>query len=86
MFYVDKDSAPLLIFHGDKDALVPLGQSEALAAAMKKAGVEVKLVVIKGGGHGAPGFDTPENHKLMEEFLAKHLGKTASKPEASERK
>jgi acetyl esterase/lipase len=83
IFYVSKDSAPTLIFQGDKDALVPLSQSEALAAAMKKAGVDVELVVIKGGGHGGPWFDTPENHKLVEEFLAKHLKEGASKPEGS---
>ena len=86
LYYVDKDSAPLLIFHGDKDALVPLSQSEALAEAMKKAGVEVKFVVVKGNGHGGPGFDSPENRKLIEDFLARHLGKAASKSEASARK
>ncbi len=75
LFYVSKDSAPLLIMHGDKDPLVPLSQSEVMIEAMKKAGVEAKLVVIKGGGHGSPGFDTPENRKLIEEFFAKHLGK-----------
>jgi dipeptidyl aminopeptidase/acylaminoacyl peptidase len=86
LYYVDKDSAPLLIVHGDKDPLVPLSQSEAMVEAMKKAGVEAKLVVIKGGGHGAPGFDTPENRKLIEEFFARHLGKVAAKPESSARK
>ena len=85
LFYVDKNSAPLLIVHGDKDPLVPLNQSEALVEAMKKAGVEARLVVIKGGGHGAPGFDTPENRKLIEEFFAKHLGKAERKPGASAR-
>ncbi len=78
LFYVDKDSAPLLIVHGDNDPLVPLNQSEALVKAMKKVGVEAKLVVIKGGGHGGPGFDTPDNRKLIEEFFARHLGKTES--------
>jgi acetyl esterase/lipase len=83
LFYVDKSSAPLLIVHGDKDPLVPLSQSEALVEAMKKAGVEAKLIVIKGGGHGGPGFDTPENRKLIEEFFAKNLGKSEGKQKAS---
>jgi acetyl esterase/lipase len=86
LFYVHRSSAPLLIVHGDKDPLVPLSQSLAIVEAMKKAGVEAKLVVIKGGGHGGPGFDTPENRKVIEEFFAKHLGKTASKPDASAKK
>ena len=70
--YVSKDSAPFLIMHGDQDKLVPLGQSDVLAEALKKAGVEVKLVVIKGNGHGGPGFNSPENRKLIEDFFAKH--------------
>jgi acetyl esterase/lipase len=71
--YVGKDAAPFLIMHGDKDPLVPLRQSELLAAALKKAGVEVTLQVVKGGGHGGPGFISPENRKLIEDFFAKHL-------------
>ncbi len=73
--YVDKNSAPFLIMHGDKDNVVPLTQSEVLAEALKKAGVEVTLVVVKGNGHGGPGFNSPENRKLIEDFFAKHLGK-----------
>ena len=71
--YVSKDSAPFLIMHGDQDPLVPLQQSRALAEALKKAGVEVKLQVVEGNGHGGPGFSTPENRKLIEEFFDKHL-------------
>jgi dipeptidyl aminopeptidase/acylaminoacyl peptidase len=61
--------------HGDKDNVVPPAQSESLAEALKKAGVEVNLVVVKGNGHGGPGFGSPENRKLIEDFFAKHLGK-----------
>ena len=73
--YVSKDSAPFLIMHGDQDNTVPLNQSEVLAEALKKAGVEAKLVVVKGNGHGGPGFNSPENRKLIEDFFAKHLRK-----------
>jgi len=71
--YVDKDSAPFLILHGDKDNVVPLAQSEELAAALKKAGVEVTLQIVKGSGHGGAAFQSPENRKRTEEFFAKHL-------------
>ncbi len=71
--YVNKDSAPFLIMHGDKDDLVPLRQSELLADALKKAGVEAKLQVVKGNGHGGPGFTSPENLRLIEAFFVKHL-------------
>ena len=86
MFYMSKDSAPFLIMHGDKDPLVPLKQSEDLAAALKNAGVEAKLQVIKDNGHGGPGFNTPESKKLIEDFFDKHLkgkegGKTGMTPQ-----
>lgn len=71
--YVTKDAAPFLIVHGDKDPLVPLGQSEELAAALKKVGVEVTLKVLPGAGHGGPVFTSPENFKMIVDFFDKHL-------------
>ena len=73
--YVSKDSAPFLIMHGDRDNLVPLAQSEKLAAALKRAGVEATLVVLKGAPHGGPAFLTPEYLQIIEDFFALHLGK-----------
>ncbi len=73
--YVGKDSAPFLIMHGDSDNIVPLKQSELLAEALKKAGVEVNLQIVEQSGHGGPAFFSPENRKLVEDFFAKHLGK-----------
>jgi dipeptidyl aminopeptidase/acylaminoacyl peptidase len=65
----------VLMLHGDAAPLVPLGQSELLLDALKKAGVEAELVVIKGGGHGGPGFATPENQEKIAKFFDKHLKK-----------
>jgi acetyl esterase/lipase len=79
LFYVTKDAAPFLIFHGAVDNIVPLSQSESLAATLKKAGVEVKLQVLKDTGHGGPAFGSPESRKLMEDFFARHLGKEKPK-------
>jgi acetyl esterase/lipase len=50
--HVSKDCPPFLIVHGDKDAAVPYRQSEDLAAALKKAGVDVTLRKLEGVGHG----------------------------------
>jgi acetyl esterase/lipase len=69
--YVSKDAAPMLLLHGDADPLVPLKQSEELCAALKKAGAEATLHVVKGGGHGT-GFGADVN-QLVDQFFDKHL-------------
>ena len=71
--YVTKEAAPFLILHGDKNQTVPYSQSELLAEALKKAGVEVTLHKVEGAGHGGKQFAEPENTKLIEEFFNRHL-------------
>jgi len=75
--HVSPDDAPTFIIHGDQDSIVPFEQSVRLAEALKKAGVEVQLVAIKGMDHGPT---TPEQQdELMRafgqalEFFDKHL-------------
>jgi acetyl esterase/lipase len=55
--FVTPDDPPTLIVHGDGDTLVPLQQSEVIVDKLKKTGVDVKLVVKKGAGHGWAGLD-----------------------------
>jgi acetyl esterase/lipase len=50
--HVSPKAAPFLIVHGDKDTTVPILHSQRLEAALKKAGVPVELLTVKGGGHG----------------------------------
>jgi acetyl esterase/lipase len=49
--YLDKNDPPTLIMHGTADATVPLAQSELLAAALTKLGVEHQLVIVEGAPH-----------------------------------
>lgn len=44
-----------------------------LRDALRQAGVAVQFHPIKGGGHGAPGFNTPEVQAMARDFFAKHL-------------
>ncbi|RYX84050.1 alpha/beta hydrolase [bacterium] len=72
--HIDKKSAPFLIFHGGKDALVPVSQSEIMDEALRKVGIESKLIVFPNAGHG---YGEPEllvqtvNNSL--EFFDRHL-------------
>jgi len=49
--HVSASSPPFLIFHGDRDELVPLAQSEDLVKRLKRAGVEARLIVVPGKPH-----------------------------------
>jgi acetyl esterase/lipase len=69
--YVSRDAAPMLIVHGDADPLVPLQQSVELYDALKQAGVDVQLHIVKGGGHGT-GFPSDVG-KLVVKFFDEHL-------------
>lgn len=72
--HVAKDNPPVLILHGTADKLVPVEQSELLAAALKKAGVEHQLVIIEGAPHS---FDLQPKQRdlrpLVVGFFDKHL-------------
>lgn len=76
--YVSKDDPPFLIVHGDADPLVPPNQSEILHKALKKAGVEAALYVVKGGGHG--GFRDPKVAPMVRAFFDRHLKARRPKP------
>jgi dipeptidyl aminopeptidase/acylaminoacyl peptidase len=77
--YVTADDPPFLILHGDRDPLVPVGQSELLFAALRKAGVSVTFHKIVGAGHGGPEFQSPVARAMVLAFLNQHLKKTAAK-------
>ena len=51
IYHATKDAPPLLLIHGDKDATVPLQQSEVLKTKYEELGRPVKLIVHPGGGH-----------------------------------
>lgn len=55
--YVNAQSPPFLIIHGDQDSRVPISQSILLNASLKVAGVKSELIVVEGVGHGDEAFD-----------------------------
>lgn len=68
--YVSKDDPPFLIIHGDADPTVPVEQSKEFDEALRKAGVESKLILAPGFGHGVKG---EEYETAVIEFVTKHL-------------
>lgn len=54
--YVSKNSPPFLQILGDKDEYIPFTEATNLDAALKKAGVDSKIIRIPGGMHGTGGW------------------------------
>jgi acetyl esterase/lipase len=50
--YIQANDPPFLIFHGAKDAVVPLTQSQELASRLQGAGLSATLVTVQNAGHG----------------------------------
>jgi len=77
-----KELPPFFLYHGDRDNVIPVAESEHFADALKAVGVPVELVIVKGGGHDSftPVDKTkpiqPDGITLLNEmvtFLEAHL-------------
>lgn len=64
LYYVTTDDPPFLLMHGDADNTVPFKNSEVMEQALRKLGIQTKLLPIPGGGHGAtfPGAKNPPDY------------------------
>ena len=67
--YIDKNDPPIIIFHGDKDNVVPNCQGKKFHELLKAAGVKTEATFPAAGGHGGPEMYTEENLKKMVCFL-----------------
>jgi acetyl esterase/lipase len=73
VFHVDARDPPLLLLHGDQDAQMPINQSHELEGAYERAGLDAKLIVVHGAGHGDAAFFDRERTALVAAFLDEHL-------------
>jgi acetyl esterase/lipase len=73
LIWIDGGEPPTLVIHGLKDDIVAVSESEALAAALEEAGVEVETFYILEAWHGfIEKFDEPggiEAREAVEAFL-----------------
>jgi acetyl esterase/lipase len=67
--YLDANTPPFLILHGDRDSLVPMGQSVALYEALLKNGTDVRFYEIAGAEHATYEFVQPTVKNLILDFL-----------------
>ena len=66
--YVDKNCPPIIIFHGEKDNVVPCCQGKKFYETLKAAGVKTEATFVPEGGHGM-GMYSAENLQKMVRFL-----------------
>ena len=76
ILFVSDEDPPVLLIHGDADDLVPLNDSEILAAEFDRVGVDYELLVIEGGDHG---FRNPSHRaqatRAMVGWFEEYLGR-----------
>lgn len=72
-YYVTADDPPTLIIHGDKDALVPIQQSQLMMAKFKELGVPCELVVKTGEAHGWKNWH--DDMRTIVDWFDKYLAK-----------
>jgi len=52
LYYINQNTPPTFIVHGDADPIVPYHQSEVLVEALKRNGIKHEFITVEGGGHG----------------------------------
>lgn len=68
-YYVNKNNPPIIIFHGEKDNVVPGCQGKMFFELLKAAGVKTEATFPAEGSHGGPQMYTEENLQKMVNFL-----------------
>jgi acetyl esterase/lipase len=71
--YVDKSDAPMLLFQGTTDVLVPYQQGIAMAEALVKAGVPGRVELMLGHGHGWGGKELTRTAFASMQFFQEWL-------------
>ncbi len=73
--YLDKgrEIPPFLIVHGNKDRLVPFGQSVLLYEALKQNDKSVVMYKLDGADHGGSPFWTEDVLKIVDDFFREYL-------------
>lgn len=74
--YANENAVPTLIFHGTKDNVVPILQSEALKKALDRSLIENEFIKVPKGDHGFNNISNEDVDALIERcivFIKEHL-------------
>lgn len=71
--YVDKNDAPVLMFHGDSDPFVSMEHALRLQRAQEKVNVPNQVIIVKGGGHGWTGALQEQTTQQMTAYFERML-------------
>jgi acetyl esterase/lipase len=70
--HVSAGDASMLLLHGEADEMVRIVHSELMLDALRKAGVDARLIRVPGGKHGWR-FQLPENDPRPAEYWAEAM-------------
>ena len=73
--YVSSGDAPMLLFQGTNDVLVPFDQAYLMARALTEAKVPGRVELLLGSGHGWGGQDLDHTRNDTYEFFSRWLKK-----------
>ncbi len=71
--YINKNTPPFLIMHGNADTTVSPSQSKLLYDALISQGRDADYYILNGGEHNAAHFYQPTAFKIIVDFLNKTL-------------
>ena len=73
ILHVTPDDPPTLLIHGDQDETLDVSHSQLMYEALQERGVESKLIIIEGAGHGFRGADAARARAALVEWFSTHL-------------
>jgi acetyl esterase/lipase len=77
--YIDANDPPFLIIHGNRDALVPLGQSVLLRDALTEKKVKNEMFTVENAGHEDAKIWSKEYMDKMIEFFIQEKNEKSGK-------
>lgn len=73
VYAAPKKSARYMLYHGSKDRIVPIAQSEQYTEKLRRDGIDVQYVTVQNAGHAFGPRTVPSNQKIREQITRFYL-------------